>query len=130
MVIDTSVLAAILFLEPERPALIRAMNAAPHLLISAVSLVEMAAVLLRRGSPEIEAELDSLLERAGVVVIAVDEAQAMIARGAYRRFGRGIHKAGLNLGDCFSYALASATGEQLLFKGNDFGETDIAAASY
>ncbi len=130
MVLDTSVLAAILFLEPERPAFIETMNAASHLLLSAASLVEIGIVLLRRGPPEVEADLDSLLERGGIVVIPVDEAQAQMAREAYRIFGKGRHRAGLNFGDCFSYALAKRTGEALLFKGNDFGETDVAVASY
>jgi ribonuclease VapC len=128
MVIDTSVLAAILFLEPERKTFIEKMAAAPWLHLSAASLVEITAVLLRRGPDDVEGRLDEVLDRAGVIVIPVDESQAAIAREAYRKYGRGRHPASLNLGDCFPYALAVRTDDVLLFKGNDFNQTDVGIA--
>jgi ribonuclease VapC len=130
MVIDTSVLVAIVLDEPEAERFLKAMHQAPQNLLSPVSLVEAGIVLMRQEAREIESDLDRLIERAGVIVISVDEPQAMIARAAYRSFGKGRHTAALNFGDCFPYALAIATGEPLLFKGNDFGETDVTVASY
>lgn len=70
-------------------------------------------------------QFDALIRRAGIVVEAVTEEQAQLARQAYSDFGKGRHPAGLNFGDCFSYALAKAAREPLLFKGNDFSQTDI-----
>lgn len=128
MVIDTSVLVAIVFDEPEAELFLEAMRRATHLLLSAVSLVEVGVVLMQQGPERIERDLNQLIERAGIVVVPVDEAQAILAREAYRKFGKGRHRAGLNFGDCFSYALAIGAAETLLFKGNDFGETDVAVA--
>jgi ribonuclease VapC len=129
MVIDTSILAAIFFLEPERPAYLDKMKSAPRLLLSAAGLVEISIVLLRQSQAELEQALDGFLLRAGIVIVPVDEAQAMIAREAFRRFGRGSrHPANLNYGDCFSYALAAKTRDALLFKGDDFNHTDVLAA--
>lgn len=128
MVIDTSVLIAILFDEPEAGRFLKAMVNAPHILLSAASLLEAAIVLMRQGEAGVERDLDRLLERAGIVVIPVDEAQAVLARECYRKFGKGLHRARLNFGDCFSYALAMSTGEALLFKGEDFSKTDVSVA--
>ncbi len=128
MVVETSVLAAILFREPERREFLEKMSRAPRLLLSAASLVEICAVLLHRGPDEVEGELHLLLRRAGIVIVPLDEVQAMIAREGYRKYGRGRHPAKLNLGDCFSYGLAIRLGEPLLFKGNDFGLTDVQVA--
>jgi ribonuclease VapC len=126
MVLDTSAIVAILAGEPEQDEFLRKMAAAERLYLSAVSLVEVAAVLMHRGGVDIEHSLDPFLSRAGVEVMPVDEVQAMVARDAYRRYGKGRHRARLNLGDCFAYALAVRTGEALLFKGDDFGWTDVA----
>ena len=128
MVIDTSAVIAILAGEPEEIEFLRRMAAAPKLRMSAASLVEAASVLMLRGSGDVEYKLDPFLARAGVEIVPVDEPQALLAREAYRRFGKGRHKAGLNFGDCFSYALAIATGERLLFKGGDFSRTDVGVA--
>jgi len=73
-------------------------------------------------------ELDLFLHRAKIEIVPVDADQVEIARAAYRRYGKGVHPAGLNYGDCFSYALAKATGEPLLFKGSDFAKTDVRPA--
>ncbi len=129
MILDTSVLAAIAFREPERLAFLEKMSEAPRLLLSAASFVEIGAVLLRRGPASVEREFEGFIERAGIVIVPVDEAQALVAREAYRRFGRGLgHRAGLNFGDCFSYALAIQTNDALLFKGDDFVWTDVLKA--
>lgn len=84
---------------------------------------------MRYGEPG-ERELDLLIHKAGVEVVSVDPDQVEVARAAYRRWGRGPHPAGLNFGDCFSYALARTSGEPLLFKGEDFSLTDVAAVPY
>ena len=129
MVLDTSVLAAIAFLEPERREFIEKMNGASRLLLSAVSYVEIGAALLRRGPAKVDRAFEGFIERAGIVIVPVDEAQALVAREAYRQFGKGLgHRAGLNFGDCFSYALAIRTGDALLFKGDDFIWTDVRKA--
>ena len=85
-------------------------------------------VVESRGGAAAGHELDEFLTRAEVELVAVTPEQAAVARRAWRRFGKGNHPAGLNFGDCFAYALASTTGEPLLFKGQDFARTDIQAA--
>jgi ribonuclease VapC len=128
MVLDTSAVIAILLGEPEEDEFLERMDLAPRLYISAASVVESAAVLIRNDLSDVEHRLDPFLKRAGVVIVPLDEGQAAVARDAYRRYGRTRHKAALNLGDCFSYALAITLGEPLLFKGNDFGQTDVLVA--
>jgi ribonuclease VapC len=128
MVLDTSVLVAILLAEDDRRTLLEKMGSAPRLLLSAGSLIETGIVLMGHDAGDYEYKLDPFLERAGIEIVPVDYAQGLVAREAYRRFGKGRDGAGLNFGDCFSYALAIATGEPLLFKGNDFSRTDVAVA--
>jgi ribonuclease VapC len=128
VVLDTSALLAILFAEPEREELIRALAAVEDPVISAATLVESSIVMLARTGTAGVRDLDELLAAAAVRCVAVDSRQAQLARDAYARFGKGRAPAGLNLGDCFAYALARATGRPLLFKGADFGQTDIVAA--
>ena len=96
-------------------------------LLSAASLVETAIVIEARVGEAGGRELDLLLQKASIDVVAVDAEQADLARHGFRNFGKGRHSAGLNCGDCFSYALARATGEPLLFKGHDFTQTDVTA---
>jgi ribonuclease VapC len=128
MVIDTSALVALLLGEHDRRKFAEAMSAAPRVLLSAGTLVEIGIVLMRHTVGDYEHRLDPFLERAGIQVVAVDYAQALLAREAYRRYGKGRHPAALNFGDCFSYALAKATGDALLFKGDDFSKTDVTPA--
>ena len=128
MVIDTSALVAILLDEPERRAFNEKIEADPRRLVSAVTFVEAALVIEARVGEAGGRELDLFLHRANVETVPVDADQAEIARRAFRRYGRGRHPAGLNFGDCFAYALVKTTGEPLLFKGDDFGRTDIVAA--
>ncbi len=126
MVIDTSALLAVLFDEPEREDFVRRIAAAPRRLVSAASLVETSIVVEARRGESGGRELDLLLHRAAAQVVGVDEEQALVARAAWRRYGKGRHPAGLNYGDLFSYALARTSGEELLYKGEDFSRTDLA----
>lgn len=128
MVIDTSALVAVLFDEAEREEFVEAMAQAPRLLISAGTLIECSVAVEARSGESAGREVDLFLHRGGVEVIAIDEDQASIARTAWRTYGTGRHAAGLNLGDLFSYALATSMGEELLFKGDDFVRTDITRA--
>lgn len=125
MVIDTSALIAYLNGEPSADDIEAAFDAAPRRLISAVTLFEAGIVAERqRGEPGGQ-QLDLLLHRLHAEVVPVTREQAELARGAYRRYGKGVHPAGLNFGDCFPYALAISLGEPLLFIGDDFGKTDV-----
>lgn len=128
MVLDTSALLAILLSEPESPAFRTAIEAEPVRLVSAATFLEAAIVIETRFGEAGGRELDLLLHTAGCEVVPVDAAQAGIARAAFRRYGKGRHPAGLNFGDCFSYALSMASGEPLLYKGDDFGRTDLRRA--
>jgi len=129
MIIDTSVVIAILRYEPEAPSFARAIEAAPDRRISAVNFVEAAAVIDGSRDPVASRRLDDLFREARLAIEPVTVAQARIAREAYRDFGKGSrHPAKLNFGDCFAYALAKASGEPLLFKGRDFAHTDIMPA--
>ena len=129
MVIDSSALIAILLQEAEAKVFAETIEAASVRLISAASLLEASIVIEGRNGEAGGRELDLLLYRAGIEIVAVDRDQAEIARRAWRLYGKGRHAAGLNYGDCFAYALAKATGSPLLFKGDDFAQTDVAAAS-
>ena len=129
MIVDTSALIAILRAEPEAAACAEAIEAAAQRRISAANFVETAIVIDGSRDPIASRRLDDLLTEAQLVIEPVTEAQARIARDAYRDFGRGSgHPARLNFGDCFAYALARATSEPLLFKGADFSHTDVAPA--
>jgi ribonuclease VapC len=125
MVIDTSALAAIFFHEPERPTFLEAIVGAENRLLSAASVLEAGMVLEGRQGEAAGREFDLFVIRARLQIVAVDAEQAELARSAWRRYGKGRHAAGLNYGDCFSYALAKATGESLLAKGREFSLTDI-----
>ena len=129
MIIDTSALMAILRNEPEGAIFANAIQAAAVRRISAANYVETAAVIDASRDPIASRRFDDLLREARCVIEPVTEAQAHIAREAYRDFGRGSgHPARLNFGDCFAYALTKAMDEPLLFKGTDFSHTDITPA--
>jgi ribonuclease VapC len=128
MVIDTSALVAMLTDEPEAARFETAVAADPVRLMSTASYLEAAIVIETRFGEPGGRELDLWLHRAGVDLVAVGVDQVEAARVAYRRFGKGRHRAGLNFGDCFAYALARASGQPLLFKGDDFTHTDIGVA--
>jgi ribonuclease VapC len=129
VIIDSSALIAILTDEPEAEAFARAIRAAAHRRVSAASFLETAIVIDRARNPVASRRLDDLIRETDISIEPVDEAQAIIAREAYRDFGkRSGHAAQLNFGDCFAYALARHRTEPLLFKGNDFNHTDITPA--
>ncbi|MFI4973264.1 MAG: type II toxin-antitoxin system VapC family toxin [Caulobacterales bacterium] len=125
MVIDSSVLVAILFEESDADALTEAIENASPRLLSAASLLECSMVIEARKGVEGARDLDLFIYRAQIEIVAVDPQQAEVARVAWRRFGKGNHPAGLNYGDLFSYALAKVTGSPLLYKGGDFSRTDL-----
>jgi len=126
MIVDSSALLAILRDEPESIRCARAIADAPTRRISAATFLETAIVIDGSQDPIASRRFDELLQEGGFVIEPVTEAQARIAREAYRDFGKGRgHRARLNFGDCFAYSLAKATGEPLLFKGDDFVHTDI-----
>jgi ribonuclease VapC len=129
VIVDTSAIIAILRAEPEASACADAIESAGVRRLSAASYVEVGAVIDRAGDAIASRRVDELLAVAGIGIEPVTANQAQIAREAYRDFGKGSgHPAGLNFGDCFSYALAKAAEESLLFKGEDFQHTDIISA--
>ncbi|MGD9616587.1 MAG: type II toxin-antitoxin system VapC family toxin [Alphaproteobacteria bacterium] len=128
MVIDTSAILAILFNEPERQRFAELLEAAEVRLVSAVTRVEAAFVVEGRQREAERERLDRFFRMTDPEIVPVTPEQAEIAIEAFRRFGRGRHPAALNIGDCFAYALARATGETLLYKGGDFARTDIESA--
>jgi len=128
MVIDTSAVLAILQLELEADELAHAIEEASERLISAVSVLEAGIISLsRRGRGGVQ-RLESFINTAELEVVAFDGEQCLVAREAFARYGKGRHRAGLNFGDCASYALAATRALPLLFKGNDFAHTDIIPA--
>jgi ribonuclease VapC len=128
MVIDTSALLAILLAEPEAESFVRAIAGDPKRLVSALTALEAAIVVGARKGPAGVRELDLLFHSSGITIVSLDSDQVLLARAAYEKFGKGRHPAGLNLGDCCSYALARSSGEPLLFKGDDFSKTDLLVA--
>jgi ribonuclease VapC len=125
MVLDTSAIVAILQDEPERRKFNEAIEEAESRSLSTASFVECSMILESRYGADGIRDLDLFIAKAQVSLIPVDEEQADLARRAFRKYGKGRHPAGLNFGDCFSYALAQALDEALLFKGNDFSQTDV-----
>jgi|SRR5579862_2388172 len=127
MVVDTSALMAIFFDEPDAAEFEDAIDADPARLISMGTVLECSIVLEARFGEAGVRELDYLLHRLSFTSIPVDGEQMEWGRLAFRNFGKGRHRAGLNFGDCFAYALSKTSGEPLLFKGSDFSLTDIPA---
>jgi ribonuclease VapC len=128
LAVDTSALTAILLGESDAPALLSALHAAPRIGLCAPNRTELLLVMqTRRGDTGVD-RAKELLVLEQVQTVPLDEALADAAADAYRRFGKGRHPAGLNFGDCFSYALASREQVPLLYKGDDFSETDIRVA--
>jgi ribonuclease VapC len=125
MIVDTSALIAILRSEKEAESFTRKILASSSVRISAGTLVEARIVAERDGGAK---ELEELIALCGIEVMSVDATQADIAIDAFRRFGKGRHKASLNFGDLFAYALARAEGAPILFKGEDFAHTDLSPA--
>jgi len=130
MIIDTSALIAILDQEPEAERIARTLASTPERMLSAANLVEVGIVMQARRGDDGARDLDLLLAKLKVEIVPFTARQAEIARKAFRRYGRGQHDAKLNFGDCFAYALAKDVSAALLFKGDDFGQTDVTAVSY
>jgi ribonuclease VapC len=129
MVLDTSAIVAILAREPEATSFNAMVEADSVRLISAATLLEASIVIEGRFGTNGGVDLDNWIMVARVQILPVDAILTEAARRAWRRFGKGRHPAGLNFGDCFSYALATARGEPLLFKGDDFSKTDVQVAN-
>jgi ribonuclease VapC len=128
MVVDTSVLVAIFLLESEAEQFAHAILEAPKAAMSAANLLEAGIILDARIGHADSSELDEFIANVGIEVEPVTLAQGRVAREAYRTYGRGNHPAGLNFGDCVAYALARITGLPLLFKGDEFAQTDVTPA--
>ena len=128
MILDSSALVAILFKEPEAERLAGMIRDTDTTAIAAPTLLETAIVAEGRTLPGMAEKLDALMGAIRPEIVPFTAEHASLARDAWRRFGKGRHKAGLNLGDCFSYALAKERGQPLLFKGEDFVATDIEPA--
>ena len=125
MVIDTSALIVILFGEPEAIDFSRALADDPKKLISTFNALETGIVVEAKKGEAGGRELDLLLHRAGIEIVSMNVDQVELARSAWRKYGKGNHPAGLNIGDCCAYELAKYSGEPLLFKGHDFKQTHI-----
>jgi ribonuclease VapC len=130
VILDSSAIIAVLRAEPEAPHFAQAIISAGTSRVSAISYVE-AAVVIDSGKDAVASRrFDEFFRVSRVAVEAVTPRQAEMARQAYRDFGKGRHKAGLNFGDCFAYALAKEKDEPLLFKGNNFRHTDVESAEF
>jgi len=130
MIIDSSAVVAFLGKEPEARRIAEAIGNSSVRWLPASCFLEVSMLLLGRGGEESVRDLDLLIARFRIEIVAFTESQARLARDAFKRYGKGRHPAALNFGDCMAYALARETGEELLFKGTDFAQTDIAIAPY
>lgn len=128
MVIDSSALVAVLQQEPDALEFTRAMGSVEQPLLSALTYLETAMVLVGRRGPGALSGLDALLAHYSMQIVPLDAALVLEARAAFLRYGKGRHPAALNMGDCAAYALAKSRRLPLLFKGNDFARTDITRA--
>ncbi|MBT2189411.1 type II toxin-antitoxin system VapC family toxin [Sphingobium nicotianae] len=129
MIVDTSALVAILYGEDEAAQFTRIIRDATICRLSVASFLELTMVVESQLGPEATRNAETFIRRAGILIEPVTTEQGLIARQAFFDFGKGRHKAQLNFGDCFSYALAKAVEEPLLFKGNDFIHTDVEPAT-
>jgi len=129
MIVDTSAVLAILFDEDDADRFARAIAEADNCRISAANFVEAAIIIDIQTDAAGGRHFDAFFRRSAILIEAVTEEHAQLARQAYFDFGKGRHPAGLNFGDCFAYALAKAAAEPLLFKGEDFGKTDVVPAA-
>jgi ribonuclease VapC len=130
MVIDSSAILAIAFQETEAERFAVAISESPERTVSAVNWLEALIVVEARHGAESADDVLLILEQLGVATLPFDAEQAHEAREAWRRFGKGRHPAALNIGDCAAYAVATVTGRPLLFKGNDFTQTDVVRAEW
>jgi ribonuclease VapC len=130
MIVDSSAMIAMLFEEPEGHRIDAAIARSAVRRISSAGLLEASMILQSRRGADGVRDLNLLVAQFRIEIVAFTESQARLAREAFKRYGKGRHPAQLNFGDCMAYALARETGDELLFKGTDFSQTDIATASY
>lgn len=128
MIVDSSAIVAVLLREADGDYFANKLAVTPRIRMSAATYVEVSIVMENKGGSRAGYELDDLIAKTEIEISPFTQEQAEAARIAWRRFGKGNHPARLNFGDCFSYALAKTTGEPLLFKGDDFSQTDIQPA--
>ena len=128
MIVDASAIVAILNDEPDASRIKAALAAATVRRMSVVNALEVTMVVESRGGAAAGAEFERVMSSAQIEAVPVTLEQLASARYAWRRFGKGNHPAGLNFGDCFAYALSDVTREPLLFKGDDFAQTDVRTA--
>ena len=129
MILDTSALIAIFYGEAEAARYTQLIRDADRCLMSAATFVELSIVLEAQQGADAVRQSEMFVRRAGIILEPFTVEQAYLARQAFHDFGKGRHAAGLNLGDCFAYALAKSLGEPLLFKGDDFRKTDVLSAA-
>src|ERR1017187_3871009 len=130
MIIDSSVMVAMLLEEPEGQLFDVTIARSAVCRMSSAGLLEASMILQSRRGAEGVRDLDLLIVRFLIEIVPFTESQARLARAAFKRYGKGRHPAKLNFGDCMAYALARETGEELLFKGTDFAQTDVVVAAY
>lgn len=129
MIVDTSAMVAIFYGEPEAADFTKRIHGAASTRFSVANYVELSMVIEKQLGPEGMIQVDAFFRRASITIEPVTIDQGNLARQAFLDFGKGRHKAGLNFGDCFAYALAKDLDEPLLFKGKDFAQTDIRSAA-
>lgn len=130
MIVDTSAILAVVFEEPEAAAIAEILATSDNSWCSAVSVLEASIVVEARKGRAAVADFQAFLDLARIKVMEFSAEQATVAVQAWRKFGKGNHKAGLNMGDCCAYALSKVTRQALLYKGNDFSHTDVATVKY
>jgi ribonuclease VapC len=130
MIVDSSALVAILLKEPEALRLTTAIAESSVCKLPSSCFLEASMILLARREEDGLRDLDLYVSRRRMEIVPFTESQARLARDAFKRYGKGRHPAQLNFGDCMAYALAKDSGEELLFKGTDFAQTDVAVAAY
>ena len=128
IVVDSSIIVAIIREESDAAIWVDVLDKTPHVFMSVISYVETNMVIAGRWSDARLGRVDATLKALHVRVVSVTLNQGNVALAAFLRFGRGRHSAGLNIGDCFAYALAKSRDLPLLFKGDDFAKTDIVPA--
>ena len=128
LVVDTSAVMAVLLDEPERRQIEQRMGDGSSCVMSSATFVELGLVAEGRGGRQASAIVLEFLDRCQVEIVPLDGAMARAAVAGWRRFGKGRHPAGLNLGDCFAYGLAAELGAPLLYVGDDFSQTDVVSA--
>lgn len=127
MIVDSSAIVAVLRHEPAAARLLGAMLDAEVVGVPSACYLEVCMVIAGQKGPDSQPQVDRFLARLGASILPFTEAHARAAAAAFLRYGKGRHPAALNFGDCMTYAVAKGEGAPLLFVGDDFGRTDVAA---